>query len=105
MRIRAEERAAERDALAVELERDLGHKASRRQLMMIEAIVSAAIEARKLRKQGRSTLEQDRLVTRGLRSLGLVEAKAGPPQSTLRDYLSRSAGEPAGAASNGGRSR
>lgn len=85
-RIKQAEHAAERDALMRELEADMGRKATRRELLMIEATVAAAVEARKLRKQGRSSLEQDRLVCRTLRALGLEAAEAAP-KATLREYL------------------
>jgi hypothetical protein len=84
--IRRLEYAVERDALAAELEADLGRLPTRRERLLIEAAAAAAIEARKLRKQGRSSIEHDRLVCRTLRALGL-EAEAPAPATTLRAYL------------------
>jgi hypothetical protein len=84
--IRRLEQIAEREALAAELTADLGRKPTRREALMIESAAAAAVEARKLRKQGRSSIEQDRLVCRVLRALGL-EAEAPAPATTLRAYL------------------
>lgn len=90
MRIKAAERAEERKRLAAELEADLGHEPSRRERLLIEFASAAAVEARLLRRKGKSSIEQDRLVCRTLRALG-IEAAAEPTRPSLRDYLAREA--------------
>jgi hypothetical protein len=58
---------------------------------LIEAASAATIEARELRKKGRSSLEQDRLVCRSLRALG-IEAAAPPPVDPVGSYAEMVAG-------------
>jgi hypothetical protein len=88
-RIKQAERAAARKALAAELEADLGHPPTVREKVLIESLAAATIEARVLRGQHKSSIEQDRLVARCCRALGL-EAEA-PAVVPLRERMARGA--------------
>src|SRR5258706_13198780 len=52
---------------------DLGRPPSTAELLLIEATAAQVVEARKLRRQGKSSEMQDRLVYRGLTRLGIKE--------------------------------
>src|SRR5712671_4946334 len=89
------EYADERRTVADGLVRDLGRTPSTAETLLIEATAAQVIEARKLRRQGRSSEMQDRLLIRALAKLGVKpsEAKA----ETLEQYLERTAPPPSSA--------
>src|SRR5947208_9798731 len=78
MRELAVEADAERQAVADGLIRDLGRKPSTAEQLLIETTAAQVVEARKLRRQGKSSEMQDRLVYRGLTKLGIKPAQNKP---------------------------
>jgi hypothetical protein len=95
MRALVAEYATERQAVADGLVRDLGRTPSTAELLLIEATAAQVVEARKLRRHGKSSEMQDRLLIRALAKLGVKpgEAKA----ESLEAYLARTATPPSSA--------
>jgi hypothetical protein len=84
-----EEAEVERLAVAAELIADLGHSPDAREAAAIEAISAATIESRSLRRRGLRSAEQNRLVLRGLRDLGLASGKNRPRRTHPRQEAER----------------
>jgi hypothetical protein len=80
---------AARQAVADGLVRDLGRTPSAAELLLIEGISSQAVEGRKLRRRGRSSEMQDRLVSRDLKRLGIKQGPATPAGPTLADIRAK----------------
>jgi hypothetical protein len=60
----------ERQAVAADLERDLGRPASAAERLLIESIASHTVEARKLERLGKSSAEARLRLSRDLQRLG-----------------------------------
>jgi hypothetical protein len=88
-RVEEQERQAEAEALLA----DLGHPASHAEKVLIEQASALVIEARKLRKAGKSSADAIRLLSRVLGQLGLGDAKRRPPepQVDVASYLAEAA--------------
>ncbi len=87
-----------RQAVADGLIRDLGRTPGAGELLLIESIASQVVEARKLRRQGRSSEMQDRLIYRGIARLGIKEGPATPRLSYVEKIEAREAAQRAAAA-------
>jgi hypothetical protein len=74
-----------RKAVADGLVRDLAHTPSAAELLLIEGISSQVVEGRKLRRLGRSSEMQDRLVSRDLKRLGIRQGAQKPPDDLLAE--------------------
>jgi hypothetical protein len=85
----AVESATARQAVADGLVRDLGRQPGAGESLLIESIASQVVEARKLRRQGRSSEMQDRLIYRGIARLGIKEGPAKPAGPSLADIRAR----------------
>jgi hypothetical protein len=68
------ESEVERQAVADGLANDLGRTPSTAETLLIETTAAQVVEARKLRRLGKSSEMQDRLVYRGLSKLGIKPA-------------------------------
>jgi hypothetical protein len=96
----AVEAELERQVGAAELERDLGRPPSAAERLLIETTAAQVVEGRKLRRQGKSSEMQDRLVYRGLSALGIRQGPAKPAGPSLQEYIATKYGKPP-AAPNG----
>ena len=90
-RLEEEERQAEAAALAA----DLGHVPTRFEKLLITEAAACVVEARKLRRQGKSTIEVTRMLDRIVGRLGLGKPAEAPVESyaELSARIGREAGE------------
>jgi hypothetical protein len=75
---RAKREAAEREAEAAALLADLGHPPAQAERLLIDEAAACVVEARRLRKLGRSTIELTRMVDRIVGRLGLGRPAEAP---------------------------
>jgi len=84
---RAAREVIARETEAAALLADLQRPPSATERVAIDRLSAVIVEARKRQRQGKSTLELDRLVTRLLRALGLGRTKPAPPAGpSLAEY-------------------
>jgi hypothetical protein len=82
---------AERQVEVSALTADLGHEPTAAERLLIDEAAALAVEARKLRRQGRGSADASRLLSRILKQLGLGTERRDRDQPPVESYAALSA--------------